>query len=401
MNDHPADPDILSGAAWKELCARLEKASELVLGADVPASPISRAEGFRYLTRFLEAGIRSCVSHANPDYPVFGRMIEYTMTWGLDAPDCLYLYAPVRGGTSYTISGQRGTANHIDLQVNAGHYANGDVGSLETISSMSGFDLTCDSGGAFELSLAHEKPVGAANWLALREDAEFVLIRQYFDDWDRERPADLLIERDDAVYPMPATEAHRVGDDLRRLCTWIERGGALWEQMSRGFLSMPENSLVVHLPENADKRTGMAGQAYGIGNFRCAEDEAVIVEFTPPPCHHWSFSLANYYWESIDYATRQTSLNGHQSCLDPDGVFRAVISHDDPGIANWLDTGGNTQGSIALRFLLADHAPKPILTAVKRAEVDGALPNAQRISPSDRARVLTARRRAVMRRYRV
>ena len=156
----------------------------------------------------------------------------------------------------------------------------------------------------------------------------------------------------------------------------------------------------MHLPEAADKRTGMAGQAYGIGNFRCAEDEAVLVEFAPPPCHHWSFSLANYYWESIDYATRQTSLNGHQAHLDRDGVFRGVISHTDPGVANWLDPGGNTEGSIALRFLFAEHAPQPVLRTVKRSQVESALPDARRVEPAERAAVLTARRRAVMRRYR-
>ncbi len=86
----------MKGEAWHRFCEQLRRSSDLVLDEGVPGSSQSRAEGFQYLTRFLEAGIRLCVSHADPDYPVFGRMIEYTMSWGLDAPDCLYVYAAVR-----------------------------------------------------------------------------------------------------------------------------------------------------------------------------------------------------------------------------------------------------------------------------------------------------------------
>lgn len=391
----------MQGDAWLRFCDQLRASSELVLGDGVPGSAQSRAEGFQYLTRFLEAGIRLCVSHADPDYPIFGRMIEYTMTWGLDAPDCLYLYAAVRGDAIYRIEGWRGTANHIDVQVNAGHYATGDVASWETISSLSGFDLETDSAGRFELVLGGER--GAhPNWLALREDAGFVLVRQYFNDWEAERPADLLIERVGAAYPIPPLRSDRMADRLELLETWLARGGALWERMSRSFLGLEPNTLLVHLPENAGEHTGMAGQAYGIGNFRCEPDEAVIVELTPPACHHWSVSLANYYWQSIDYATRQTSLNGHQAVLDADGVFRAVIAHEDPRVANWLDTGGHTEGSIAARFLRAESAPKPSLRAVSRASLDAEIPAAtKRIDPAARREILSRRRRAVLRRYRV
>jgi hypothetical protein len=397
----PGDPRIMQGDAWHRFCDQLRRSSDLVLDPGVSASTQSRAEGFQYLTRFLEAGIRLCVSHADADYPVFGRMIEYTMTWGLDAPDCLYVYAAVRGDARYRIEGQRGSANHIDIQVNAGHYAMGEVAAWETISSMSGFDLESDADGHFELTLGGERDPHA-NWLALREDAGFVLIRQYFNDWDTERPADLLIERIGAEYPIPPARSDRVADQLELLETWLARGGALWEQMSRSFLGLEPNSLLVHLPETAGEHTGMAGQAYGIGNFRCDPGQAVLVEFTPPPCHHWSVSLANYYWQSIDYASRQTSLNGHQARLDADGVFRAVIAHEDPGVANWLDTGGHTEGSIAARFLRAESAPTPSLRVVPHASLAAELTDVtQRVDPATRGEILARRRRAVLRRYRV
>jgi hypothetical protein len=389
----------MSGEAWDRFCETLRRAGRLVLGEGVPDTPRSRAEGFRYLTRLLGAGRAVCIEHADPDYPEFCRMIEPDMRWGLDAPDCLYLYASVRGDACYCISGHRGSANHIDIQVNYGHFASGDISSWGTISSISGFELETGPDGRFELFLSAEERSG--NWLALEPNAEFVLLRQYFTDWDHESPADLTIERLGADYPVPPPRTDQIAARLERLCSWLERGGALWEKMSCAMLALPPNSLILHLPEDSDERAGMRGQAYGIGNFRCAWDEAVLLEFAPPPCHHWSVSLANQYWESLDYASRQTSLNGHQATLDADGVFRGVIAHVDPGVPNWLDTSGYDSGTLTVRFLRAGTAPQPRFSTVKLAELRSRLPgDTPRVDPAARAASLTRRRRAVLQRYR-
>lgn len=395
----PGDTRVMTGELWSRFGEALERAGNLVLGEGVPDSPRDRAEGYRYLTRFLAAGFATCIELADADYPQFGRMVDVTMPWGLDCPDCLYLYAAVRGDATYRIWGNRGSANHIDIQVNYGHFAQGDIASWGTVSYCNGFDLQLESDGSFELALGGEQR--GANWLPLAPNAEFVLVRQYFNDWERERPADLYIERAGAIYLAPPLRSDQIAARFDRLCMWLERGGALWEQMSRNALSMPPNTLVVHLPQNSDRRAGMRGQAYGLGNFRCAPDEAVIVEFTPPRCHHWSVSLANWYWESLDFATRQTSLNGHQALLDGDGVFRGVIAHEDPGVPNWLDTAGHTQGTIAPRFLLAEEAPVPQLRVVKLVDLRDALPpDTLRVTPAQRADALERRRHAVLRRYR-
>jgi hypothetical protein len=395
----PADARIMQGTAWAELCEKLHELSRLVVGEGVPDSPQDRAEGFRYLTQLLAAGTVVCVAHADPDYPEFGRMIDHTMKWGLDAPDCLYLYASVRGDASYRISGDRGTARHLDIQVNWGHFAEGDIAKWGTISSASGLDLDLGADDAFELVLGGERRPG--NWLALAPNAEFVLVRQYFGDWENERPADLTIERIGAEYPPPLVRTDQIAARLARLGQWLSQGGALWEEMSKGFLELEPNTLVVHLTEESDKRAGMAGQAYGIGNFRCQPDEAVIVELMPPPCRHWSVSLANWYWESLDYARRQGSLNGHQARLDADGIFRAVIAHEDPGFANWLDCDGHTRGTIIARFLLAESAPCPVLRSVPLARLAAELPEASvLVAPDERAEMLLRRHRALLRRHR-
>jgi hypothetical protein len=74
---------------------------------------------------------------------------------------------------------------------------------------------------------------------------------------------------------------------------------------------------------------------------------------------YWSFSLGNVWWETIDYGNRQSSLNGHQAVVDDDGKVRVVVAHQDPGAANWLDTGGHSEGAIILRCVRTVTAPVP------------------------------------------
>ncbi len=388
-----------SGAAWESLCRSLESARRVVLGPGAPDDPQLRAEGFRYLTRFLEAGIRSCVEYADPDQPVLCRMIEHGMTWGLDCPDCLYLYAPVRHGAHYRICGNRGSAHHFDVQVNYGHFAFGDISQWGTLSSLSGFELELGPEGALELEIAAEERPG--NWLRTAPGAEFVLIRQYFDDWERERPADLWIERVGAPVSAPPPTREQMAARLERLSLWLDKGLALWENMSRGLATGSPNQLKVFKPPDEDVRGGLRGQAYGMGGFACEPDEAVLIELLPPPCHHWSLSLASWYWETIDYATRQSSLNGHQARLDSDGMLRAVIAHRDPGVPNWLDPGGHRLGTVAARFLLAEAAPEVRIERLPARELRARLPgDTPQVGPDERRARLEARRRAVWARYR-
>ncbi len=389
----------MGGAVWRELCAALERAGGLVPGAAASDSPRVQAEGYRYLARFLASGIATCVTHDDPDYPLFGRMIDYARPWGLDNPDTLYLYAPLRGGAVYRVWGNRGSAHHIDLQVNWGHYANGAISEWGTIGSMDGFELETQADGSFELWIGGEKR--GDNWLPSAENAEFLLVRQYFDDWEGERPADLWIEREGAVYPMPPPRTDWLADRLEKLARWLEKGGALWENMSSGFLCMEPNTLVIHMPEDAAERSGMRGQAYGMGHFQCEPGEAVAIEFAVPRCHHWGVAVANRYWEAVEYATRQSSLNGHQARLDADGCFRGVICQQDPGVPNWLDPAGNVDGTLTARFLYAEEAPRVRFTRLPLAELRRALPaDTPQVTRKERAAVLARRRRAVVARFR-
>ena len=81
-------------------------------------------------------------------------------------------------------------------------------------------------------------------------------------------------------------------------------------------------------------------------------------------------------------------------------MVRAVIAHEDPGVANWLDTAGHGAGPVILRCVRTETAPIPATRVVKLADVGAALPrDTRRVTPEERRRAIDARRLAVSERF--
>ena len=61
---------------------------------------------------------------------------------------------------------------------------------------------------------------------------------------------------------------------------------------------------------------------------------------------------------------------GEQTQLEPDGSFRMLIAHSDPGVPNWLDAEGRPFGMVFWRYMLPEgEIEKPEAVVVPFAEV--------------------------------
>jgi hypothetical protein len=137
-----------------------------------------------------------------------------------------------------------------------------------------------------------------------------------------------------------------------------------------------------------------------IGRWELRPDEALIVEVEPPEGIYWSFSIGNPWWETIHYGRHQSSLNASQAAVDSDGMVRVVLCERDPGVANWLDTAGHSNGPIILRCVRTKTAPIPTTRIVPFEEIATKLPSdTSRVTAEERSSVLAARRRAVTERF--
>jgi hypothetical protein len=397
VTSRPSAQDVVSGAAWDLLVDRISQMRDVVWKSDEPSARHASAEGLRYLLRFLAAGISVCIEHDDVDAPELGRMIEDRMSWGLDNPDTLYTYTRVRGDAEYRIVGTAGSARHIEFQVNTGHYSDGDFTGWQAVSALPGDDVIVDEQGRFEIVLSRERRGG--NWMELNDHASFLLIRQYFADWNVERPWDLAIERIDGAVPAKPLAEEAMAARVGLLLDWLDIGLHCWADISMGILSAPVGDITPFLPP--DSASGLKGQAYGMAPWRCDRDEAVILEFHPPTCRMWGVSLCDRYWQSIDFADRQSSINSAQAALTSSGRFVGVICHDDPGVANWFDPADETEGTVAVRYLITEGVPSVRYRTIPRSDLDVSLPSdVPRIAGDERRRALAERHRAVARRYR-
>lgn len=230
-----------------------------------------------------------------------------------------------------------------------------------------------------------------------------LIIRQFFSDWDHEQRASLQIELvsdppADANTDVLVATPDRVVRQLDAVAKWLEANVKFWNDVEVLGQGARHNSF-----DDATVKAEMGGAQENIngwGHYDLGPDEAMIVEATPSPAVYWSLHIGNFWWESLDYAARHTSLNDSQAVLDDDGVFRAVVAHEDPGVPNWLDTMGHTKGPLLFRWVVADHGPAATTKVVPFSEIRDHLPaSTGTVTPDERVEVIKARRRAVQRRF--
>ncbi len=381
--------DLGSGAAWAHLLAKLQVASATVLSDSVPRNPVDMAAGFRHLLVLLWIGIDDALRReSNPVLAVRPSNTDAVFKWGMDCPDCIYTGSGLRGGDTYRLWGNRGTARYVGLQTMAGMASTANV-LLD--------EIELAPNGDFEIILsANEHP---GNWMRIADDATQLVVRHFFYDWDTEVASSLSIER---LSGRPPVATGEVVDPQAAMARQLVALGDFVEANLDFFLQFarPERPNTFNPPFDGTAMGAAAENRPVIGSWRLAPDEALVVEVEPPRGLYWSYSLGNPWWETIDYGRHQSSLNGQQAVVDDDGLLRVVIAQRDPGMANWLDTAGHGEGPIILRCVRTDSAPVPTTRVVPITEVAAALPpDTRRVTADERAAVIEARQLAVSRRF--
>jgi hypothetical protein len=251
-------------------------------------------------------------------------------------------------------------------------------------------DLELDAEGNFEIFIGGEPRDG--QWWPLHPGTSGLTTREFFDDWLGAERSRLRIEcLDGGTAPRPEYNAARVAAEFDVVSDWILEGAIrFWQKKST---ELEGTALNAFLPELGRTETKLPVVTTGL--WKLAPDEALIIEVPDPEADFWAFQLASSLWHTLDYANRFTSINQAQAQPDPDGVFRIVLAHRDPGVHNWLDAMDLERGIIIIRFCGAQSASVPATRLVKVADVFDELPDTRRCTPGDRHAQLAARREGV------
>jgi len=405
--DGPADEALHS--AWYAFCDALKVAGDKAFKDANPPSPLHRADAFRFLTQNLGQAFPLALETADPAWPLIHYFTHPTMKLGGDVCDFTYRQAWISGEHTYRITGRKGTARWFNLTVQGPkpakipgtdwpplHEPFGDIPECNILGSQ----IETDAEGNFELFVGG--PERSANWLPTTPGSRKLFIREAFDAWG-ETPTFLTIERVGMDAPKPLPTAGRMAEAMAwagDFVTGVMRDWPEHSWMTSGGVCDPDQPNLFPADKSANsaddaKRGRMAANMV----WRVQPDEALIVEMD---WHDgfWLFGMGGVFVESLDFLYRPVSYSPSRTKVDADGVVRMVIAHDDPGVHNWLDTQGFTDGNLGYRNLMSQNPAQFRTRLVRRSELMAQLPaDTALVTRDQRAAMLLERYRAIKLRF--
>lgn len=407
FGDSPSDLPLRD--AWKAFCRQLEAAGDRAFKDYNPATPLHRADAFRFLTQNLGQAFDLALETRDTRYPALHPFCTPTRKLGGDAADFVYLQAWIDGQSVYRVSGNRGTARFInftlqgqrpDLQPGTDYPSLHDPFGDIPEANLFGHQLEVEPDGSFELFIGG--PERGPNWLPTTDDTRKLFLRQGFDRWD-ELPARLNIERVDMTDPRPSPTPETLIEAMDWAGDFVVALMDDWPDHPYHYSPFVDPDNVNSFPP--DPAGGVAeddqrrGRAVAHLCWELKEQEALVIEFDSHE-NFWMVSNTGVFFNSLDYLYRPVSFTPSRTVVDGDGKIRLVLCHRDPGYHNWLDTQGLQRGNITYRSLLSSSSTTFRTQLVQLTDLASALPaGSVKVTAAERTAQMKTRFESIRRRY--
>lgn len=340
-----------------------------------------------------------------------------------DNPDTIYRMMAVNATSSYVISGKfapGATPADTSFSVLTGLGGN-------TAAVLNAKNMQINPDGSFTITVS-KKPAAAGelNHLQIPTDATLIVARNTLSDWNTQQPMSLSIDR--VSGPKDSLFAQIGGFDIPKLGSMVAGNQFLTNLvsiipplpymppvlqgletavvMALGLVMEPQYMAVATHNGNkapnvftdpSSNATFLATQLQSAGYFQLKNDQALVLTINPGSAGYFVVPVTNDWTITTNYWDQQTSLNIAQSVANPDGTYTIVVSKTDPGVANWVSTGGLNQGTISIRFQNIDTSqtdtPKVSSQVVAIDELDGVLPvGTTYVTAAERAAAIAQRK---------
>lgn len=321
------------------------------------ASPEDVTGAHRALMHFLEGGLVG-MFESDPAHPDFRRIVTPSRKFTGDNSDAIYFDAPVSSAHAYTVRGSMDGAVYVSITIEAGT-ADGSLGR-KTVGVINDTQFDVDAQGFFTIRLGGEP--AARNWIALPEGASRITTRHYYEEvrsasGNPARHPFLEIRCETAGAPPAAPPPDdAVAAGIRRVAQFVRTRTIgmppMAAQTPPAFLSLVPNQFPAPVPPG-DMGLAAFDAAYSMAPFLLGPEQALVITGRwPADCRFANVCLWNRFQQTLDYANRTVTLNRRQTVTEPDGSFRMVLAHRDPGVPNWLDTEGRAFGLVFWRYFL-------------------------------------------------
>ena len=325
----------------------------------------------------------------NPMDPAVVTQVAAPHSWyGLDVggsrllydnPDTIYRFIPVNKTSEYVLTGRILEGTPADTTFSVLEGTSGLTSSILTLD-----DLERSPDGSFVITVSGEAATpGQRNHLVLTSSSTLIAARNTLGDWVAEEPMELEVHRVSGppnslfaqlggfvllgslvndnpllaslaslIPPLRIAEAPLVRGTLTALLMVVR--GANQEAKYMALATTDPTTGQLRAPnvmtEPASNAEFLANQLQSNGYFQLADNQALVLTIDPASAGFFNVPVYNDWTITDDYWNEQTSLNIDQAVSNPDGTYTLVVSPTDPGVANWVSTGGLNQGTISMRF---------------------------------------------------
>jgi hypothetical protein len=344
--------------AWALFRKMLDDMTEIVESDAVDEQ--ERREGLRALARTAALCLELNLD-IESDSPRFYSMSTPDRYVGGPNPYGKYYLTMLDGQRGYRIRGERGTTRYLGFQVLAGR----GLTPRRMATYISDRDLAISPDGSFSFVLSAEKPsdsdLAGDEWVEIPDDASAIVVREYIADLESEEGARLWIDPLHAPGP-PLTTDEVLAERMSAAAWTMAKLTTMHRSVMPELLERP-NQLFTAEAEALGSENTTPDNLYMLGSFLLDEDQALVIELTPPDTRYWSVTLESVWHECIEPHRRRSSLTIAHAVVGAEGQVRLVIARRDPGAANWLDTGGRGRGFVTLRWL-DNPSPPPVKASV-------------------------------------
>jgi Bacterial Ig domain len=349
----------------------------------------------------------------NPEDPQVLMILDAPHDWygtetpgaryAYDNPDTIYRTVPVSADSSYVITGKYLGGKPVDG--NIGVY--GDLAASQPLGNLPQDQIVVAPDGTFTITVdSLPTAPGQTNHIQLPPNAKQLFIRYTMSDWDTQSAPALTVVRTSGPADGPApTFDELAAQTAAQMITNGTGAGIIRTAMSLTTVNLqtgqpkPPNQLtpVFNFPGT------LVTQKQSLGYFNLADDQALVITIDPGSSKYFIVPVTNDWDVTPNYRDDQTSLNNAQAIANPDGTYTLVVSPTDPGVANWVSTGGLNQGTLFIRFQsITDPNDQPTISAqvVTLNQLNTTLPaSTQYLTPEQRQAQLAARAAAYDIRY--
>ena len=379
------------------------------------------AMGAAFQQQILDSNAPTVVMQVAPPHTWYGLDVPGSRIL-YDNPDTIYRFMGVNAASTYVISGRFAGPVPADTTFSVLTGLSGNTAQV-----LSGRDLQINPDGTFTITVgAAPAAPGEKNYLQLPSDATLIAARNTLSDWNTQQPMSLSIERvsgpPDSLFSQlggfaipfigPLVVSNPLLTTLVSLIPPLPyvppilRGAVTAVIMALGIQREAQYMAVATTDPQTGQRIApnelkapaknaefLATQLQSAGYFQLADDQALVVTIDPGNAGYFVVPVTNDWTITDNYWDQQTSLNNSQAVRNADGTYTIVISPTDPGVTNWVSTGGLNQGTISIRFQDLDPNSTAVPTVTSEVvNIDQLPADIPRITPADRALQLAARK---------